>query len=90
LILTLGVDGTVSAEFDKNDDYDAYDCEDEEWLTRYRADALTKAIVKAADLLPKLQSRGIVLVNADGTVAGVGDLAQTRVEHHKALVLQRS
>jgi hypothetical protein len=59
------------------------------WM-RQATDALTKTIVKAADLLPKLQSRGIVLINADGTVAEVGDLAQTRVEHHKALVLQRS
>ncbi len=67
-----------------------YDCEDDEWLTRYRADALTEAVVKAADLLPKLQSRSIVLVNADGTVAWVGDLAQTRVDHYKALVVQRS
>jgi hypothetical protein len=89
------VDGTVSAEFDKQDDcyvydYFAEDSEDEDWRTRYRADTLAKANVKAADFLPKLQSSGFVLVKADGTVAGAGDLAQTRVDQDRALIVRRS
>ncbi len=90
LILTLDVDGTVSAEFDKQDDCYMYDCEDEDSLTKYRADVLAQATVQAAELLPKLQSRSIVLVNSDGTVAGVDDLAQTRVDRNKVLIVRRN
>lgn len=96
LILTLAADGTVSATFDRHDEDDcAYDSfydgpdADARWA-QYQADALANAQAKADELVPKLESRGIMLLNADGTVAGAADLAQTRLDYDKALIVRRN
>lgn len=89
LILTLDADGTVRVQLDYREydrECDGFDGDEDDCQQEYRKRVLAKAGAIAADVVPRLRDKGFVLLNADESVAGVGELAQTRLDYGTLIV----